>query len=320
MFAKPIKFFDRVMDYMVIPTTGWKTDFAGIPTSELLRAMIRSLQTAWERIYQILEGVRDESLGKIEFKSGADFFTIADTTSERIIKDVFLCSFHTKDIRIFGEEANCYLGNEKALVGIRIDPIDGTRAMKFSRFKWGILVGVYHGTPEKEAQIMSACFFPELIHRPLMIYLQGEGTFVMRMDKTGYRLPMKVAQSSRQNDLGNIVVTFWKHTDFSQRGRVNQIEDEIAKANGHPLSTDSGAVDVLEACLTGGQRAMIIDGDYSLVDFIPHPAITSLGYQIYKWDGTLMRPEDPALVNAKLAIVPPGQAGEQILEIVSRYA
>ena len=318
MLKKTETMYDSVMGIMSY-TVPRPRKVGGIPTTRLFQAMLLGIGSAWDTVCPMLQDIRARDIGKSEFKSGADFCTRADLASEDRIKNAF-SQFKDYEIRIFGEEANCYLGDMQSKIGVRIDPIDGTRAMKFTRFKWGILVGVYHGTPEKEAQIMSACFFPELIHRPLMIYVQGEGTFVMKMDKTGYRLPMKVAQSSRQNDLGNIVVTFWKHTDFSQRGRVNQIEDEIAKANGHPLSTDSGAVDVLEACLTGGQRAMIIDGDYSLVDFIPHPAITTLGYKIYKWDGTPMKPEDPALVNAKLAIVPPGKAGKQILEIVKQFA
>ena len=323
MFEKEVHFAGLLIDIaeehcQSLRYRGTVVDFE---LGRFFSAMAYGIQEAWIAIAGLLPEIRNQSIDPKSFKDGSDFFTKADLASEKVIRETF--EPFGAAVRIFGEEEGRYLGNSAARISVRIDPIDGTRTMKFSRFKWSIMAGVYSrlAVEAEETQIMSMCYFPELTGQPVLFHVRGDddwgGTYVV---KTDFWEKLQVQQFPERNDLGNIITTFWKHTDFRQRGAVQEIENEIACAGGHAVSTDAGSCDVLEAALTAGQRAMIIDGDYNLVDFIPHPAITTLGYKIYRWDGTLMRPEDPALVNQKLVVVPPGKAGEQILKIVGRYA
>lgn len=275
---------------------------------ELLKVMLNSLRAAWEKeIKPRIAQVRNAA--PTSMKSGNDFFTEADVSSERRIRDMFLEAFGEKNIRIFGEEANAYLGNIDSRVGIRIDPVDGTESMKFSKTDWGIMVGVYEGTPENETQVMGAVYFPE--RDAFMLHVAGSGVFFGNESNGQIR---KVEPVKPQDSLQNLMIHIWEHSDVTQRGNTTALRTELGNKKARLRSTASACGDVLEALMTQGNRAFIIDGDYNEVDFIPHTFLEQIGYKMYTWDGTHVRPEDPSLVNKKLVLVPPGKAGESILE------
>lgn len=296
-----------------------QNDKEGLSKRELLKACLQALSLAWERaIKPRINEIRVKNIDHL--KAGTDFFTDADTESERIIRDHFIQQFGEQSLRIFGEEANRYLGNEQSQVGVRIDPIDGTESFKFSKdADWGIMVGVYIGSAESEHQIISAVYFPE---RQTVLYgVEDVGVFrtnlaegpETQIDKIGTKEYQKMPD---RDDLRSIITTHWKHTDQSQRGKIDRIEKGLTKAKARVRSVDSACAEVLEALESDGKRAMIIDGDFNQVDFIPYSMLEKVGYKIYDWTGKEHQAENPELSNKKVVVVPPGKAGREILGII----
>ncbi len=319
-YAFPVAEKVRKMEDEMIPT-----GIEGIELSkqELFKVCLRSLKTAWEQaIRPRVKEIRARAVDKL--KAGTDFWTEADTGSEEIIKRNFLEVFGAESIRIFGEEANKYLGNINSKVGIRIDPIDGTVSFKFSKnADWGIMIGIYTGTPENEKQIMSATYFPE--REMFMYYVDGVGVFTTSLAESSYVSIEEVGTKEygpvpAQDELKDVIVTHWKHTDFEQRGNIKEIEHELARSQARIRSADSACADVLEALQSNGKRILLVDGDYTQVDFIPHPALEKLGYRIYDWQGNERRFDDVGISNEKLVIVPPGKAGEKVLDVVKQFS
>lgn len=297
-------------------------DEKGISKKDLFKVTLRALKDAWEiAIRPRVTEIREKKVDK--FKVGADFFTEADTKSEEVIKQNFIQAFGSDSIRIFGEEANKYLGNMDSNIGVRIDPIDGTESFKFSKNQdWGIMVGIYIGKPEDEKQIMSAVFFPE--RNIIMYQIDGAGVFTTTLGEG----PMSAVEDVGSKEYGaipprdeisDLITTYWKHSDYQQRGNILEIEDRLAGMKARNRSTDSPSADVLEALQSNGKRAMIIDGDYSQVDFIALAMLGKLGYRIFDWHGQEQKFDDVNLNNKKLIVVPPGKAGELIVKTIMNY-
>jgi fructose-1,6-bisphosphatase/inositol monophosphatase family enzyme len=289
-------------------------DERGLSKLALIQTILHSLKAAWEQgIEPRIGDVRGRPPESM--KVGTDFFTEADTASEAIIRDFFINSFGKGRLRIFGEEANAYLGNRDSRVGIRIDPIDGTESMKFGKPDWGIMIGIYEGTPENEKQMASAVYYPE---RQLLVHGVGDvGVFITDLG-TGQVKETQTVLS--QDDIKNMIIQVWKHTDVRQRGKILEIEKALAEKKARIRTTASSCGDVLEALLTNGQRAMIIDGDFNQVDFIPFALLEQVGYTLYDWKGKRVRADDAELTNKKIVAVPPGQAGKEIIEITKRFS
>lgn len=298
-------------------------DKEGIAKKELLKASLKALSLAWEQaIKPLISKVRAKEVETL--KHGTDFFTEADTKSEEIIRNYFVEQFGEQSLRIFGEEANRYSGNEKSRIGVRIDPIDGTESFKFSKdADWGIMIGVYEGTPENDHQIISAVYFPE--RQQLLYSVDGVGVFgtnmnegkELQLDKVGTKEYTTVPD---RDDVKDIITSQWKHTDASQRGNNTAIENALVDKKARIRSTDSSCGEVLEALESNGKRAIILDGDFNQVDFIPFTMLEKVGYKIYDWQGNEKRADDPELTNQKLVVVPPGKAGQEILETIKQAA
>jgi hypothetical protein len=118
------------------------------------------------------------------------------------------------------------------------------------------------------------------------------------------------------DELDDIIVTFWKHSNIAERGPIDDVVKALDMAGARTRTVTP--VEVKEALETRGRRAMIFDGDFTLVDFISYSALIRLGYGVYGWDGAPCSVDDPALSNRKIVLLPPGQAGEKILDIVRR--
>ncbi len=281
----------------------------------LLKAALEAVRQAWEKaIDPQLEAVRNQILRPEEQKGGTDFFTQADTSSEKLIRDYFFKLFGEDHLRIFGEEANRYLGNTHSRIGIRIDPIDGTESMKFGKTPdWSIMVGVYEGTLEKERQVVGVVYFPE---RGVLMYQIDElpGIYIGKPE-TGESQCIK--DIPIHNHLKNIVTCFWKHADPKRRGPIDQIEQKLHQAGARLRSTNSASADVLEALTTNGQRAIVMDGDITTVDYIAYSFLQKIGYTLHGWRGESLNTEDTDITDKKIILVPPGAAGEEILKIVT---
>jgi len=197
---------------------------------------------------------------------------------------------------------------------VRIDPIDGTESFKFGKPTWSIMVGAYVGRGAGERQVASAVYWPEY-YNEVMFLLDGAGVFKADL---GTRSVVEFSRVGNHDSLNELIVSFWKHSSHMERGRIDEIVKDLDLA-GARLRTVT-PVDVKEALETGGRRAMVFDGDYTKVDFISYSALARLGYTVHGWDGTPRSVDDPALTNQKLVIVPPGRAGDAILDIVRRYA
>lgn len=283
---------------------------------ELMKTMLTSVDRAWrEAIQPRIGGIRTRGVANESIKHGTDLFTEADVLSEELIRDAFVAEFGEENLRIFGEEAAKYFGNIESNVGIRIDPVDGTEAMKFGKPDWGIMAGVYEGTPENEREVAGVVYMPE--RHSLITYEEDAGVFVT---DTNTGEVQEIKPFREQNKLGDILINVWRHTELKQRGRIYPIENALSKAKGRVKSVAGNCNDVLDALLTGGARAMVIDGDYNEVDFICNRFLEKLGYSLYMWNGVLVRADDASLSNRKLVIIPPGQAGKEIIEITKRFA
>jgi fructose-1,6-bisphosphatase/inositol monophosphatase family enzyme len=282
---------------------------------DLLQTMMAAAVRAWDLGIRLnIKKVRQADLNPAFSKQGADFFTEADTASEQIIIESLHAGYSPNAFRIFAEEAGAYSGNPDAEITIRIDPIDGTESFKFGKPNWSIMIGAYLGRDALECQIASVVYWPEY-YDEMLFFLEGAGTF------KGNLTTRQVSEFSRvddQNDLNNIIVAVYKHSNINKRGKIDDIIRALEFKGARVKSTTPA--EVKEALETRGRRAMIIDGDFNEVDFISYSSLVRLGYQIRDWAGTLYNIDDPALANKKFSIVPPGRAGEVIFDIVREYA
>lgn len=144
---------------------------------ELLKAMFASAKKAWEKGIQphITEIRKDPSGSSTAKGEGLDFFTKADSASERIIKQYLIDKFGTETLRIFAEEINDYTGNLASQITVRIDPIDGTEVFKSGKPDWGIMIGVYKGAPIEQQQ-MAGVYYPE--YNQVMYHIDKLPTFI----------------------------------------------------------------------------------------------------------------------------------------------
>lgn len=285
-----------------------------IAKKELMKAVLIAIHRAWETaIKPIIGDVRKQMLERASIKSGTDFFTVADTSSEHLIREYLFDQFGRENLRIFGEEANTYLGNTESRIGIRIDPIDGTESMKFGKTQdWSIMVGVYEGDLEHERQVMGAFYFPE---RNAIVYQIDElpGVYISIPDSGQV---YKFESLTPQEDLGNLIIAYWKHTDPKRKGAIDEVENALREHGARLRSTNSASADVLEAIQTQGQRAIVMDGDITTVDYIAYTFLQKLGYELYDWNGNRLDADQTDLTDKKIVLVPPGGAGRKIVDIV----
>lgn len=278
---------------------------------ELLKTSFKALKDAWEKaIEPRIDEIRTRAVGKEQQKGGTDFFTEADLASEETIRGSFFEKFGEDSIRVFGEERNAYLGNLNSKIGIRIDPIDGTESMKYGKTQdWSIMVGVYEGTPEQEKQVIGAMYFPE--RSTLLYQVAGvEGVFVSNIETGETR---EISTLENQDDLFEIITSYWKHTNLQKTGKISEIESSLRKAGARLRSTNSASADVLEALTTGGKRAIVMDGDITTVDYIAYSLLQKMGYKLFDWNGNELSADQTDVSDKKVVFVPPGKAGEEIL-------
>jgi fructose-1,6-bisphosphatase/inositol monophosphatase family enzyme len=281
----------------------------------LLRTMIAAAIRAWTaEIEPLMGAVRDGAIDAASRKKGTDFFTQADVASERSIVEALVNEHGAAGLRIFGEEAAAYTGNPDAEVTIRIDPIDGTESFKFGKPTWSIMIGAYVGRGASERQVAAVVYWPEY-YSEILFVLDGAGVFKADLRT---RAVTEFPRVDARDDLDDLIVTFWKHSNIAERGPIDAIMQALDVA-GARIRTVTPA-EVKEALESRGKRAMVLDGDFTLVDFISYSALIRQGYKVYGWDGSKGSVDDPALSNRKLVFVPPGRAGETILDIVRRYA
>ncbi len=279
----------------------------------LLSTFFRASEKAWEEAIQPrMEAIRKGAVDrKSEKGGGTDFFTEADVESEKIISEELFTEFGTEAIRIFGEETNAYAGNLDAPISIRIDPIDGTEAFKFGKPTWSIMVGAYTGRGENEQQIAASIFFPEYYNEAIF-FAEEAGVFI-GSNTTGN--VKEIAPTEVQDNLGNIIVAYYRHSNLHKRGNIDTIIKNL-ELNGARVKSTTPA-EVKEALETAGKRALVIDGDFNEVDFISFSLLVRQGYALYGWDGAPLNVDDASLADRKIVLVPPGKAGEKIREIVT---
>ena len=280
----------------------------------LLRSMMSAAITAWTtEIEPRMSKVRDAAIDPAARKKGTDFFTQADIASERSIVDALVREHGTDGLRIFGEEAATYTGNPDAEVTIRIDPIDGTESFKFGKPTWSIMIGAYVGRGAAERQVAAVVYWPEY-YSEILFLLDDAGVFKADLRS---KVVTEFPRVDAHDELDDIIVTFWKHSNIAERGRIDDIVKALDVAGARTRTVTP--VEVKEALETRGKRAMVLDGDFTLVDFISYSALIRLGYSVRGWDGSPCSVDDPALSNRKIVFIPPGRAGENILDIVRRY-
>jgi fructose-1,6-bisphosphatase/inositol monophosphatase family enzyme len=285
-------------------------DTEGISKKELLRAALSSTKKAWEEaIAPRIGDIRNKGIGTL--KGGTDFFTEADTESEKVIVEEFNNAFPGK-LQFFGEEANAYTGNLSSNITVRIDPIDGTEAFKFGKQDWGIMVGVYEGPHEKSEQIATGIYFPEM--NTTMYYLRGVGVMISDLESGESK---EIGRVRDQDEITNVLISYYRHSKREERGENEGILRALDQEGARVKFNDSTCGDVLESLMTGGQRIIIYDGDMNKVDYIPFKMLQEVGYKIFPWEGgEEIPPEDPNLQNKKVVIVPPGKAGERVRELI----
>lgn len=279
---------------------------------ELLKAMLVGVKKAWkEGIQPLLERIRKDPTGSSIAKGeGSDFFTAADSASERIIKQYLTEQFGEEMLRIFAEEINDYTGNLGSLVTIRIDPIDGTEVFKYGKPDWGIMVGVYVRDSAQERQEIAVIYYPE--YNEVMYHVDEIGTFftdVATAETT------EISPIPSQDDVRSLVVCYWHHPDPKKRGNLGEILIALEALGTLNRPMNSSAGDIREAMLTEGKRVIITEGG-NQVDFIVYAPLVKLGYRIYSWDGQECNPDDPMVAQKKVVVVPPGKAGQEILETI----
>ncbi len=233
--------------------------------------------------------------------------------SEKNIRTIFFKKFSEDSIRIFGEEENEYLGNKNSRIGVRIDPIDGTESMKFGKTQdWSIMVGIYEGTPEHERQIIGTIYFPE--RSTLLCQVEGlEDVFITNIETGEIK---EISTIANQDELSEIIISYWKHTNLQKTGRISEIESALRNAGARLRSTNSSSADVLEALTTGGQRAIVMDGDITIVDYIAHSFLQKIGYLFFDWNGNEFNADQADLSGKKVVFVPPGKVGDEIIKII----
>lgn len=281
---------------------------------ELFKTMLIASNKAWqEAIEPRMDKVRHAKLISSNMKGGGlDFFTEADTSSEEVIKKELISQFGKDAFRIFGEEESNYIGNLESEISIRIDPIDGTECFKFSQPSWSIMIGVYVGRGAQEKEVMATIYYPE-VYNEVIYYIEGVGVFISN------NISGKVTEIThldQQNELSDIVIAYWRHSNLQKRGNIDQIIKNLEEAGARLRGTSPAAV--REALITGGRKAMIMDGDYNQVDYISYSILCKLGYKVYGWDGTEYNIDDPNLTDKKVVLVPPGKVGDQILAIIRK--
>jgi fructose-1,6-bisphosphatase/inositol monophosphatase family enzyme len=286
----------------------------GVRKTQLMQAFMQLSQKAWERVIRPkIKNIRLHDVRQHYFKgSGTDFFTAADVEAENIIKRGLIDKFGKDAFRVYGEEQGKYSNNINSEITIRIDPIDGTEEFKFGKPNWSIMIGVYTGRGKQERQIVATVFYPEYYNQ--MVCRVGDEVFIKNFTTKKITLVTKV---QRQNDLSNIIVGYFKHSELNHRGRIGEIIKQLEKKNVRVRSLSS--TEPLEAILTGGRRAMVIDGDFDQSDFISYSILAQLGYKVYQWNGQERNVDDPDLTDTKLVVVPPGKAGEELVKIVMRH-
>ncbi|MDB5238570.1 MAG: uncharacterized protein JWM46_840 [Candidatus Kaiserbacteria bacterium] len=310
-FAFPVHKKIRTMQALHIPT--FAEGGEQIDRAELLKVSLRSVKNAWEKAIEPRIGaIRNKAVEEKERKEGNDFFTEADVESEKLIVGEFTREFGEQNLQFYGEEVGGYSGNPDANITVRIDPIDGTHTFKFGKQDWCIMVGVYEGKRDAQEQIVASVFSPE--RNELFYYVKDIGAFSYNQE-TGESTELLPVEG--QDDLRELIVSFYAHAEFEQRGK----DDEIIKTlgeQGAEVKMFSSGTEVLEAFMTRGKRILIFDGDMDQTDYIPLSMLVRAGYKIYEWGADQeIRPEDPALDNKKVVIVPPGQAGLQVRELIA---
>lgn len=285
-----------------------------IAKKEILKTTLSAVKSAWETaIKPRIDDVRAQTLRQDQVKGGNDFFTEADLASEKTVKESVFKSFGENNVRVFGEEANAYVGNTDSRFGVRIDPVDGTESMKYGKTQdWSIMAGGYEGDLSKEKQIVGVMYFPE---REMLVYQVDsvEGVFILNI-ATGDTT--EISSLTEQNEISGIITSYWKHTNLDKRGKIDGIEKALREEGARLRSCNSASADVFEALSTGGQRAIVMDGDITTVDYIAYSFLQKLGYKLYDWEGNLMDTDDVGLTDKKMVLVPPGKAGEEIVQIV----
>ncbi len=280
---------------------------------DLFKAMLAGAKQAWETAIQPrIEEIRNNPVGSstAKNKEQTDFFTEADTASERVIKQSLIAKFGEDTLRIFAEEINQYTGNLESQVTIRIDPIDGTETFKYGKPGWGIMVGAYAGVPGQERQAMALIYCPEL--NSVIYSIDDVGTYVGDTE-TGET--KKVSSIPEQNEVANLMIVYWQHTHPSKRGNLMGILSSLETLGAKTRTMDSSAADIREALLTEGKRVIITEGG-NQVDYIAYAPLVRLGYKIYDWNGKEWNPDDPEVASQKVVVVPPGKAGKKILETI----
>lgn len=283
-----------------------------ISKTDLLIAMFAASKMAWQKaIRPKMAAIRKGGINKKSLKGGGvDFFTKADTGSEKTIKQELSKRFGNNTFRIFGEEENKYVGNLNSEISIRIDPIDGTECFKFGEPGWSIMIGVYVGKDAEEKEILATVYHPE-VYNEIIYYVDGLGIFITNI-VTGETKEIKKLDA--QNSLDDVIITFWKHTNIHKRGKIDEVIKKLEYEGARVRSTSP--TEVRESLLTGGKRIMIMDGDYNQVDFISYSMLVKLGYKVFGWNGTEYNIDDPILNDKKVVLVPPGKAGKKVLAII----
>lgn len=278
----------------------------------LLEILLLSVQKAWqEAIKPKIREIRRSDVASNEIKGhGVDFFTEADVESEKIITNELIKKFGESKFRIFGEEENRYTGNSEAVLTVRIDPIDGTENFKFGKPNWSIMAGVYTGRGAEEKQIVSVTYYPEY-YNELLYCIDDKGVFISNVS-TGET--ENISQINDQNDISNIIIAFAKNNNLEKRDKIDKILLELEKINSRVRCT--APTEVRDALLTGGRRAILIDGGWNQVDFIAFSTLFHFGYRVFDWNGYECSIDDPETASKKVVIIPPGDAGIKILEVI----
>lgn len=319
-FQFPIPLHEKVYEALGSDKTV-ETGLEGVvsvPKILLLQTCVSAILKAWHGgIEPLIDSVRGKALDDGAFKGGGtDFFTQADLASEKIIQGEVFSTFGIDNVRFFGEEANAYSGNVASHIGFRADPIDGTRSFKMGKKPdWSVMVGVYAGQANKERQVVGAMYFPE---RGELVYQVEDipSVFILNL-KT--RVTSEVGPVSHQDNLRDVLVSIWKHTNRAKSGPIDEIESKLRDSFAHIVYMDSASGDVLEALATGGRRIIIADGDMNTVDYIAFKMLQKMGYAAYDWTDEDIVPinlDSCDLTERRTLMVPPGTASETVLKVI----
>lgn len=285
---------------------------------------IQEYEVEWRLLVRVLEGIKKAGkyamskkeqvrLEAIEANGQkgkwADYFTEVDTRNETIIKETLRKEFSPELLQILGEEYGT-TGDEDAEYEIDIDPIDGTNAYKHWFDGRSIMIWVGKG----KKQFASFVYFPEKENQPLLYYIKDKGIFITYTDTWETK---KITTIKNVEDKSNLLVKIRKHTTTEESSIfINPIENILRKNNFQIHNTKWPGEDALEAVEMW--RAMIIDGDFHRVDFIPLPLLISLWYKIYDREGNEQDSNNPsALARRQLVIVPPWKAWRDVLDHIT---